>query len=514
MRRKILIGLCLAAIVGIAAGLLNHASNAQDKNEKKSDLFDTLKKALETKSEPTGLPPLPDIKAPPPASTDPDMVRVMPGQTTFAQLSQQYYGSEKYAEALLAYNRAHSEAILNGVALNQNPPRLEPGQQILKPTVTVLERDYPKMIPGTTSTVPTALTAAKDEKPLPGPPATNVPLPPPSNEPPFPPVQQIAQPPATSTTPPPIAPTPNAPPPNTPRVGSLPPAPVEPTVPPVPQITPPATQPFPQAPMPPIVAPKKGDNGIADLPTISPDPSPVPPIVERDAPTPKVPVRTRQSEGVLNPTNSPWSLRVDVVDGQTVVIATVGKKHEFKIVCQKLDLQTGASSLKASGKVTINGDALSGSCDRLAISLTDDRLILEGSAMLNIERSTATVSNDESKQAAFELKGETLNLRISELQAGKFLQTSWRKADADVASDKPAAAPTPTTTTGSKQWSPYGKLVKTGSNGYALIQSDGGTLQLVVSDAGTLEPYVGRTVSVFGPMVRNNTVRVTHIAAP
>src|SRR2546425_778018 len=36
----------------------------------------------------------------------------------------------------------------------------------------------------------------------------------------------------------------------------------------------------------------------------------------------------------------PWSLHVEMLDGQTIVTATVNKKHEFKIVCKTLDLQT------------------------------------------------------------------------------------------------------------------------------------------------------------------------------
>ncbi len=77
--------------------------------------------------------------------------------------------------------------------------------------------------------------------------------------------------------------------------------------------------------------------------------------------------------------------------------------------------------------------------------------------MLNIERSTATVSNDESKQAAFELKGRRSTCASASCKRTKFLQTSWRKADADVASDKPAAAAARPHDR-QQQWSPYGKL--------------------------------------------------------
>ena len=203
---------------------------------------------------------------------------------------------------------------------------------------------------------------------------------------------------------------------------------------------------------------------------------------------------------------------VEVVEGQTIVTATVNKKHEFKIVCQSLDLQTGTNSFKASGKVQISGDAMTGHCERLTISLTDDRLVLEGAAEVSIQRTVTTVSSDDSKPAAFELKGETLNLRISELQSGKFVQTSWLKVNEgnySLSSVPP---------TSDKAWSPYGTLRRSKTeNGSAWrLENRAGQpiLHLLTSGDRVLEQYEGRTISVIGPAVDNMTVRVTHIAVP
>lgn len=73
-------------------------------------------------------------------------VEVRPGEMTFAALSQRLYGTDKYADALLAHNRAHSGAVKNGFNLNFNPPVLNPGQQVLHPAKEVLERDYRALV--------------------------------------------------------------------------------------------------------------------------------------------------------------------------------------------------------------------------------------------------------------------------------------------------------------------------------------------------------------------------------
>jgi hypothetical protein len=205
-----------------------------------------------------------------------------------------------------------------------------------------------------------------------------------------------------------------------------------------------------------------------------------------------------------------------MVDGQTVVTAMVNKKHEFRIVCQSLDLQTGKGTLRAIGKVQISGDALNGTCEQLAIGLHDDRLVLEGGAEVRIQKLPTNVS--DAKPAAFELKGETLNLRIGELEASKFLQTSWRRNEIDINVKQASGSES---TRDGKQWSRYGKLVRRDSRlGSELILEDtNGTPihRLVMREGGSLEQYVGQTISVYGTnerTPRGSVLRVTHIALP
>src|SRR5206468_2997174 len=93
-----------------------------------------------------------------------------------------------------------------------------------------------------------------------------------------------------------------------------------------------------------------------------------------------------------SPKGSPWSFHVVVVDNQSVVTATVNMKHSFRIVCKHLDLQTEQGTLKAKGNVQISGDSLEGTCANLSIPLTDDRLVLEGSAEVRIRKTFLAVS--------------------------------------------------------------------------------------------------------------------------
>lgn len=77
---------------------------------------------------------------------DPVFVDALPGETSFTQLSKRLYGNEKYADALLAYNRSHREFIKNGNVFADPAPKLTPGQQVLHPPASILDRDYRALV--------------------------------------------------------------------------------------------------------------------------------------------------------------------------------------------------------------------------------------------------------------------------------------------------------------------------------------------------------------------------------
>jgi hypothetical protein len=210
----------------------------------------------------------------------------------------------------------------------------------------------------------------------------------------------------------------------------------------------------------------------------------------------------------------PWSLRVDLVDGQTVVVATVNKRHEFKIVCKHLDLQTGSGMLKATGNVNITGDAFNGACEQLSIPLMEDRLILEGGALVTIQKS-------QSRSDAFELKGASLNLRISEMHTERFqqAQTSMRLQSTGDIRQASATVPVP-----DKKWTPFGTLrrantkVAGDTNVWQLEDRSGKVITMVLARVGgTLTQHEGQTISVIGSyevIEGQRYLRVTHIALP
>jgi nucleoid-associated protein YgaU len=62
---------------------------------------------------------------------------------TFEGISEQKYGSRKYARALLLFNRSHP---LAGDELMQDPNGLKPKQRVYVPPLDVLESRYPSAI--------------------------------------------------------------------------------------------------------------------------------------------------------------------------------------------------------------------------------------------------------------------------------------------------------------------------------------------------------------------------------
>jgi hypothetical protein len=276
--------------------------------------------------------------------------------------------------------------------------------------------------------------------------------------------------------------------------------------------------------------------GSGDLPPLSKpktdDPSPLPP--PQDAtPSPlggKPPMQPIVDQ-VAKLKNCPWSLQVDLVDGRTVVTATVNKTHEFKIVCESLDMQTGKGTLKASGKVQISSDTMNGVCEHLEIPLMEDRLVLEGGAEVRIANDAANISNV--KPAAFELKSQTLNMRLSELQSGKVAQAGWNVPPASLPKSIAVDGNYPATNTpGSPAsrlfigeaplagpWTGYGILRRTkdvynGQPVWCLEGRDGRRFErFVAREGGKLDAFEGQTMSVY---LQSDKVMsyATHLALP
>src|SRR5262249_37079461 len=63
---------------------------------------------------------------------------------TFATICREKYHAEKYAQALLMFNRSYPTA---AEGVRSEPPVLAPGQPVYLPPIEILEKRYPTLIP-------------------------------------------------------------------------------------------------------------------------------------------------------------------------------------------------------------------------------------------------------------------------------------------------------------------------------------------------------------------------------
>jgi hypothetical protein len=89
--------------------------------------------------------------APQVESYDEETYRLRPGDT-LQDVSQRFYHTDRYAQALLRFNRDHP---LADAGLRADPPTLQPNQAIYLPPTDILEKRYAGLIPGMT-TAPSA----------------------------------------------------------------------------------------------------------------------------------------------------------------------------------------------------------------------------------------------------------------------------------------------------------------------------------------------------------------------
>jgi hypothetical protein len=89
-------------------------------------------------------------------SFDEEEYRAKAGET-FATISMQFYRTDKYAQALLLFNRNHP---LAAIGVRQDPPVLQPGQPVFIPPTSILEKRYGSIIPELTPLAPARIAPA------------------------------------------------------------------------------------------------------------------------------------------------------------------------------------------------------------------------------------------------------------------------------------------------------------------------------------------------------------------
>lgn len=136
--------------------------------------------------------------------------------------------------------------------------------------------------------------------------------------------------------------------------------------------------------------------------SLSTDPPEGPPLDSLSKGPPEgPPVVAVKHQTVVGP--CPWMLRIEIIKGKTQLTASIGKEVQFRIACEKLDLQAPRGVIDASGTVTLNSEGLEGNCDHLQITWEEEHLVMEGNAQLKCHREGQEV----------ELKSSRLSLRLS-----------------------------------------------------------------------------------------------------
>jgi hypothetical protein len=83
-----------------------------------------------------------------------------------------------------------------------------------------------------------------------------------------------------------------------------------------------------------------------------------------------------------SPMNCPWGLKVELTGGRTQLEARCENDVQFRVNCQRLDLQAPHGKIEAQGEVKVTSAGLEASCDHLTIGWVDDRVVLEGRVRL------------------------------------------------------------------------------------------------------------------------------------
>src|SRR6266545_2655336 len=134
--------------------------------------------------------------------------------------------------------------------------------------------------------------------------------------------------------------------------------------PPLPGVASPVGTPAAEPKGPPAIVP-----GAAPAPSPPPQPAPqsAPPGLlpaNQGSTTPPPPTAAPQTQEppLTELTTCPWVLRVEIVKGRTLMTAQSGKDVQFRVSCDKLELQAPRGSILAAGNVSVSSEGLQGSC--------------------------------------------------------------------------------------------------------------------------------------------------------
>jgi hypothetical protein len=189
------------------------------------------------------------------------------------------------------------------------------------------------------------------------------------------------------------------------------------------------------APAPPVLRVGSSPQPAAPAPKESPVPTPFPPSVTVEPPNPvqrapepplvpSTAVKTAPPDAPppfdplvdvpLLPTGGPpappptppacaWTFQVAIVKGRTMLEARIGDDVQFTISCDRLEMKTPAGSIQAEGDVKVKGTNIEGTCKKLILLWSDERVQLEGCVKLKCKQEGQNV----------DLTGEQLSIKLA-----------------------------------------------------------------------------------------------------
>jgi len=131
--------------------------------------------------------------------------------------------------------------------------------------------------------------------------------------------------------------------------------------------------------------------------------------------TPKVTVSGHPSaQPSGKPITSPWTFHLEIIDGKNVITAKVGKTVQFKVNCDKVDIQSPFGTIQAQGNVKVSSLGLEVMGEKMTIQLQEDSMVLEGKAQMKCQRDGQEI----------DLRSDRFSLRLSEIQGQTTSSTS------------------------------------------------------------------------------------------
>jgi hypothetical protein len=116
----------------------------------------------------------------------------------------------------------------------------------------------------------------------------------------------------------------------------------------------------------------------------------------------------------------PWILKVETVQGRTLLTAAAGKNVQYRLSCEYLNVQAPNGSIEAQGTVKLSGVGMEVICDRLTISWQNDQVILEGHAQMTYR----------SAGQDLELAADRLSVRLTGARTDHEMQPETREPPA------------------------------------------------------------------------------------